>query len=541
MKLEYWKRELERCGFQSEFKQWLLRTIAEGVDVGYKGDPRNHKPYYRSRSSQEVELLSAQYEEEGKLGRVIKAGKTPPSGKWFPKFFVSPTYVIPKKRVIGQPQKWRLIHDLSSHTWGHPWSVNAGIRKSDFPVTYPSIATAAHTVFCVAKRGCVLWGRDLKAYYRHLMINPAHWWCTGTHFEGEYYFDAYCPFGARSMPAVFQRLSDAIRIIMLKRTPVEGLLGMLDDFLGVTYRKEGETDEALFARGRIEEKAFDVELTKMGISKQTKKDSPTAWKTIWLGFELDTKERTLAIPQEKENATIMRIQEEFFDEDGGLMPFVDTVKLGKLVGTFCHMSQGWALGKTLLWPLYKLLSAYREYSPEGKPYYRKAQVELGPDAAASMMEWYERINVCGIYKKFYTCHGNHHTTQTELWTGKDAHHPNKEKYLRLVTPWGSNRTALEVNNVMGFNPGQQRVTKGILLLLNFLEKYAIDCGDVIVVKTNVAAFARYIRKDCYPAGLRRQQYYDSRKIHHLLATPERDTDGENRMMHPRQLKAWLVS
>ena len=129
------------------------------------------------------------------------------------------------------------------------------------------------------------------------MINPAHWWCTGTHFEGHYYFDAYCPFGARSMPAVFQRLSDAIRIIMLKRTPVEGLLGMLDDFLGVTYRKEGETDEALFARGRIEEKAFDEELTKMGISKQTKKDSPTAWKATWLGFELDTKEKTLAIPQ----------------------------------------------------------------------------------------------------------------------------------------------------------------------------------------------------------------------------------------------------
>ena len=70
----------------------------EGVDVGYKGDPRNHKPSYRSRTPHEVELLSVQYEEEGKLGRVIKAGKKPPSGKWFPKFFVSPTYVIPKKK-----------------------------------------------------------------------------------------------------------------------------------------------------------------------------------------------------------------------------------------------------------------------------------------------------------------------------------------------------------------------------------------------------------------------------------------------------------
>ena len=438
LKLEYWKRELNQCGFRTDFKQWLLRTIAEGVDVGYKGDPRDHKPSYRSRTPHEVELLSGQYAEEGNLGRVIKVGEKPPSGKWFPKFFVSPTYVIPKKKMIGQPQKWRLIHDLSSHKWGHPWSINAGIHKADFPVTYPSIATASHTVFCKARRGCVLWGRDLRAYYRHLMVNPAHWWCTGTHFEGQYYFDGYCAFGARSMPAVFQRLSDAIRIIMLKKTPVEVLLGMLDDFLGVTYRKEGETDEALLTRGRAAAKAFDIELTEMGISKQNKKDSPTAWKAVWLGFQFDTKEKTLAIPLEKEDATIMRIQDEFFDENGGLMPFVNTVKLGRLVGTFCHMSQGWALGKTLLWPLYKLLSAYREYTPEGKPYYRKAQVELGPDAAASMMEWYERINTCGIYKKFYTCHGKHITTTIELWSGKTTKRSKGrtkgDKYLKFVTP-----------------------------------------------------------------------------------------------------------
>ena len=98
-----------------------------------------------------------------------------------------------------------------------------------------------------------------------------------------------------------------------------------------------------------------------------------------------------------------------------------------------------------------------------------------------------------------------------------------------------------MNNVMGFNPGQQRVTQGILFLLNFLGSHAVDCGDVLMIKTNVAAFARYVSKDCYPAGLRRQQYKDSLKIHRLLSTPEMDADGENRMMHPRQIKAWLVS
>ena len=174
------------------------------------------------------------------------------------------------------------------------------------------------------------------------------------------------------MPAVFQRLSDAIRVIMLCRTPVDGLLGMLDDFLGVTYREEGESDLSLQQRARLNEKAFDNELVKMGITKQTKKDSPTSWKTVWLGFEINAKESTLAIPHKKELAVILEIQEKFFDERGGLRDVVNTTALGKLVGTFCHMSQAWSLGKTLVWPLYMLLKDYREVTPEGKLRYRQA-------------------------------------------------------------------------------------------------------------------------------------------------------------------------
>ena len=73
------------------------------------------------------------------------------------------------------------------------------------------------------------------------------------------------------------------------------------------------------------------------------------------------------------------------------MEVVNTAELGKLVGSFCHMSQAWSLGKTLLLPLYIILMDYREVTPEGKLRYRQAQVKLGYDAAAAM-EWYDRIN-----------------------------------------------------------------------------------------------------------------------------------------------------
>ena len=78
-------------------------------------------PPPRVRTDQEVELLSAQYKKEKEQGRVIKVGNSLPTGKWFPLFFVSPIYAIPKKQVIGQPQKWGLIHNLSIHKLGHSW------------------------------------------------------------------------------------------------------------------------------------------------------------------------------------------------------------------------------------------------------------------------------------------------------------------------------------------------------------------------------------------------------------------------------------
>ena len=63
---------------------------------------------------------------------------------------------------------------------------------------------------------------------------------------------------------------------------------MLDDFLGVTYREEGESDKFLPRRRRLNKQAFDNELTKMGITKQAKNDATTSWKTVWLGFEINT-------------------------------------------------------------------------------------------------------------------------------------------------------------------------------------------------------------------------------------------------------------
>ena len=81
------------------------------------------------------------------------------------------------------------------------------------------------------------------------MINTAYWWSAGAGPENNYCVGLLLP-EPGSMPAVLQPLSDAIRVIMLLNIPVDGLRGMLDDFFGIIYRKEGETDEELLRRER---------------------------------------------------------------------------------------------------------------------------------------------------------------------------------------------------------------------------------------------------------------------------------------------------
>ena len=84
------------------------------------------------------------------------------------------------------------------------------------------------------------------------------------------------------MPAVVRRLSDAIRVVMRPRTPVDAILGMLDNFRGVVSLKPDETNEELLRRGRRAVAAFDQELIETGIAKQGMKGSPLAWSNNWL-------------------------------------------------------------------------------------------------------------------------------------------------------------------------------------------------------------------------------------------------------------------
>ena len=285
----------------------------------------------------------------------------------------------------------------------------------------------------------------------------------------------------------------------------------------------------------------------MGITKQSKKDSPTAWVVTWLGFHLDTRKKTMGIPEGKQQALLNCFHNELMVK-GGWLKSVNSKVLEKVVGTLCHFSQTWPTGKTLLWPLYVQLNEHRVYTKEGKQLIMSAMVELNGDSRASLDEWYLRVCTIGLERRFYSCRGSHSSTVLGVWMDrrgrKTPAHKKKvgsrqwkgKRTVRLISPWKSfEGKPSTLTALQGKKPMAQVVAMAIKLLLKFLEEFVEKCGAVIEIRTNVGDFCNYISKDCYPKGLNRESFIESVAINRLL-----DREGEDCEEEPRHLKTYFI-
>ena len=88
--------------------------------------------------------------------------------------------------------------------------------------------------------GTLLSKIDLKDAFRLIPINPSDWNLLGIHWRNKFYIDTCLPFGLRSAPYLFNRLSRAIHWILTNNYGVHHLVHYLDEFLTA-----GPTDSAV--------------------------------------------------------------------------------------------------------------------------------------------------------------------------------------------------------------------------------------------------------------------------------------------------------
>ena len=136
---------------------------------------------------------------------------------------------------------------------------------------------------------------DLRRAYRSVPVHPSNHDALGLKwkFQGDKHFtylvDTRLPFGGRSAPGIFHRLTQSVKRMMFRRG-FKGVVVYLDDFL-IVGKTLKECQEAF--------KALCDLLVELGFTISPSKVVEPCQKLTFLGVEIDTHALTLSLPQDK--------------------------------------------------------------------------------------------------------------------------------------------------------------------------------------------------------------------------------------------------
>lgn len=269
-KLEAWKEEL----VTDKDSKFIIDGVKNGfriTDVGSEFQPAcqvNHASTRHHQKQVEAELVT-----QIKQGNYVVASRKPT--------VISALGAIPK--TDGSV---RLIHDGSR-------PVGGAMNDYSTPdsVKFQSLQDAC----TLAKPGYYMAKIDLQAAYRSVPIHPENYAATGLQWtfqnakEPVYLFDTRLPFGSNKGPAIFHRLSQAIRRCMV-RQGFQGTVAYIDDFFlcAPTY---DECQYWMTVLMRL--------VRKLGFLISWKKVVGPSQTLTFLGVEIDTKSSTVALDQNK--------------------------------------------------------------------------------------------------------------------------------------------------------------------------------------------------------------------------------------------------
>ena len=175
----------------------------------------------------------------------------------------------------------RVIIDLS-----FPKGVSSDqYLNTSFILSLPTIDNITQKIRKDGK-GSLIYKIDISRAFRHVKIDPDSYFLLGLKLD-KYYLDTCLPFGYRHGSAIFQRITDSIRYIMVEAG--YSLTNYIDDLVGNATVSQAEP-----AFQKLKKLLQELGLT----ISQNKLVAPTT-KCICLGIEVDTVNSTLSIPQQK--------------------------------------------------------------------------------------------------------------------------------------------------------------------------------------------------------------------------------------------------
>ena len=274
--IEEWQRVLK--GY---WDTQLIELLRFGFPLDYdrnsvlQCDAKNH-----SSAREFPQDIEAYLKEEIQFGAILGPFLTDP----IPACHKSPFMTREKPNSIHRC----VIVDLS---WPKGFSVNSGVSKdsylgTDFVLSLPTID---HITSCVKASGpgTHLYKIDISRAFRHVKIDPGDLDLLGLSWGDATYVDTCLPFGSRHGSQIFQRISDAVRHVMRRHGFT--VINYVDGFIGVATPSVARRSYVFLQ---------DM-LKRLGLDVSVKKLVPPGTRVVCLGVEVDTRQRTVSIPEDK--------------------------------------------------------------------------------------------------------------------------------------------------------------------------------------------------------------------------------------------------
>ena len=350
-----WERALQSHS-DGAFVRFIVDGISQGFRIGFDHRKRsNLRACSRNMwsANEHAEVVSNYIADELVLKRIVGPFVSTALG-----IHCSSFGVIPKQH---QPNKWRLIVDLSSP---HGASVNDGIDRELCSLVYISVADIAAVVMQLG-RGSLLAKSDVKSAYRQIPVHPDDRSLLGMRWQGQLFCDATLPFGLRSAPIIFSAVADALEWVVKARGGTH-IFHYVDDFVFVGPPRSPKCSRDL--------QLFVDTCSELGIELAVDKtEGPSTCLTI-LGIEIDTMAMELRLPQAKLARLAESVRSWRGKRSGKRREFES------LVGLLQHASQVVRPGRIFLRRLYSLLASTSAF----KPHYT---IRLNSEAQADIEWW----------------------------------------------------------------------------------------------------------------------------------------------------------
>ncbi len=275
---EFWYHNMNDCP-DTQLRDSVFHGLHYGVDIGSHGpDIGGVYPNWPS-VYEHFDKVDKTIDEDLSRGRLVGPWTSPPCIG----FVSSPLGAFVRHGGSG---KVRVIHDLS---FPPGRSVNDSINPDEFRLQYKSIDDAV-CICMTYKEPCYLAKSDLRAAFKHVLVNPRFWHKLGFQWRDRFYASACLPFGLRASPFRFDEFARGLEYMAIKRGTSVGTLHYLDDTLttGATPIECAHSIDVFNETARL-----------AGFNLQTDKCTKPSQTIEFLGIQLDTVNGTLSIPEHK--------------------------------------------------------------------------------------------------------------------------------------------------------------------------------------------------------------------------------------------------